>query len=377
MFALPAPLPPLRGALGARLATIEDAPTAQQLLWDERLFALLDASAFPSLDAAASKALGIQLAPLRTLMLMRQIGLNQDLQTAKSALDAAGVDAVALKGVALAPRLYPSLESRPSIDADLLVPPDAVERVHSVMRQLGWELPSGVRGSFVSGQFSYRSPRAHTLATTIDFHWRLTNRPRLNHALHYPQVSAQAVDNLGSYPYFRSISPTHALVHAIIHLVGHHRDDRIPAIWWLDIAALDAQLLPSERLDALALLSQSGLLPLAAQAWRGAAQAIGFQPSKETSSLLSRRTRLSERLLLLPDSRVQEVVADLAALPWPLRRAYLQELLFPPEASLRSAYGAQDARTPLWRLHLRRLTHRGIRAGEDADQRENEGRREK
>ena len=367
MYELPAPLPPLGGALRTRLATTRDATTAYQLLWDERLFALLDASAFPSLDAAAAKALDAQLAPLQTLMSMRQMTLNQDLQTAYNALKTEGVDAIALKGVAIAPRLYPSLETRPSIDADVLISPDAVDRVHNVMQQLGWELPSGVRGSFVSGQFSYRSPRNHTLATSIDFHWRLSNRPRLNHALHYPQIAAQAVDNLGAYPYFRSISPTHALVHAIIHLIGHHRDDRIPALWWLDIAALDAQLRPQEREDALALLAQSGLLPLAAKVWRGAAEAIGFQPSKETAWLLSHRPKLSERLLLLPTSRVQEIAADLAALPGPLRRKYVQELLFPPEASLRSAYGASDAQTPIWRLHLRRLTQRGVRTGEEND----------
>lgn len=361
MLHLPAPLPPLGAAIAAQVSSRTSPDEAFGLLWDHRLFALVDAREFPQLSAPAREELQMRLDQTRTQATMRHAAMCHDLAQAVHALKNAGVYPVALKGAALAGSLYPSPEARPSIDIDLLIPAESVDTVHRIMEQLGWDLPSGVRGSWVSGQFSYRSRRSPALATTLDFHWRLTNRPRLNAVLDYPQVYAQAVDNHAKFPFCHSIHPVHAFVHAIVHVVAHHRNEAIPALWWLDIGALDTTLSPQERREAMAILRGNGLYPLAAKVMFNAEQAIGLSLSKELQELRARPATRRVHWQLMPSSRAQEIAADLAALSPQLRLAYARELLFPPEASLRAAYGPADTETPLWKLHARRWRERGVR----------------
>ena len=354
-------LPRIGGEIAQEAAEISDASTAVAWLLRHRLIGLAAALRFTALTDDAKAELHQKIRHLRAATALRRAVMEQDLNQAMRALHAAGVQPVVLKGAAIAARIYDEPEQRPSIDIDLFVAPEDLERIHATMQALNWTQPQGQRGQWVSGQFSYSSPRSPSLATTIDLHWRLTNRPSLNHVLRYPQVYAQGVDNLDSFPYARSISPAHALVHAIVHLVGHHGREEIPALWWVDIAALDASLTAEERRMALTILARANLTPLAHYVWREAAFHIGFQPSEDTRHLLTPSAR-SLDWQLAPSSRLQEVLADLRALPGPQRVHYLQELAFPAPASIRAAYGEQHAQTPVWQLYLRRFLDRGVRS---------------
>lgn len=354
------PLPPLGGQVAHRLATLQSASAAMAFLLTERLYGLLDANAFTNLSASEQSALDEALRALRTQAELRHTVRCRDLHDVVTALTEESIVPIALKGAALTPSVYPSAIARPSIDVDLFIPPDAVPDIHRTMTAHGWELSSGVRGRWVSSQFTYRSPRSEALSTSIDFHWRLTNRPRLNHALSYAELRAHSTYAPDRYPFVRCVWPVHALVHAVVHLVAHHRGEDIPAIWYMDIAALDALLSPAERLKALEILRTRGLLPLAAEAWQGANERIGFSPSRESAFLLDMPITQRSRWQLTPSSRLQEVAADLSSLRPTQRIYYLQELLFPPESSIRAAYGDADQDTPLWRLYLRRLRQRGV-----------------
>lgn len=362
MSALPDQLPRLGGQVAHRLANFERASAAVEFLLSERLYGLLNADAFEGMSVSEQGVLNDALRALRTQAELRHAVRCRDLQIAMTALSERQVLPVALKGAALVPSIYPSAIARPSIDVDLFIPPDSVPKIHRTMQELGWELSSGIRGRWVSSQFTYRSPRSEALSTSIDFHWRLTNRPRLNHALSYPELRAHALFEPERYPFAHRVSLVHALVHAVVHLVAHHRTDDIPAIWYIDIAALDAVLSPNARLEAMDILRTRGLLPLAAKAWRHAANEIGFSPSLETAFLLDLPTEHRSLWQLTPSSRLQEIAADLSSLRPVQRLYYLQELAFPSESSMRAAYGDIEHETPLWRLYLRRLRQRGIRS---------------
>lgn len=354
-------LPPLSGQIGHRLATIACPSAAVELLVRERLYGILNAEAFDGLSQSNQQAVNEALGVLRTQAELRHAVRCRDLRAATAALAERNIFPIALKGAALVPSVYHSAIARPSIDVDLFIPPESVPEIHRTMETLGWTLSSGIRGRWVSSQFAYRSPRSDALSTTIDFHWRLTNRPRLNHALSYDELRAHAIPQNERYPFAHRVSLVHALVHAVVHLVAHHRSDDIPAIWHLDIAALDAQLSSQERRQAIKILRTRGLLPLAAKAWQQAAKSIGFSPSKETKFLLDVVPQHPSLWQLIPSSRVQEVAADLSSLRPVQRIYYLRELIFPPESSIRAAYGDSDKDTALWRLHLRRLRQRGVR----------------
>lgn len=361
----PHPLPPLVGHVAHRAARVQSASAAMAFLLEERLYGLLDADAFPSLSVSEHEALDGALRTLRTQAELRHTVRCRDLNEVVAALSEASIVPIALKGAALVHSVYPSAIARPSIDVDLFIPPASVPDIHRIMAARGWELSSGVRGRWVSSQFTYRSPRSEALSTSIDFHWRLTNRPRLNHALSYAELRAHSTVVPDRYPFVRCVSPVHALVHAVVHLVAHHRGEDIPAIWYVDIAALDTLLSPAERLKAIGILRTRGLLPIAAEAWQGAAKHIGFSPSRESAFLLDMPIAQRSRWQLTPSTRIQEVAADLSSLGPAQRIYYLQELVFPPESSIRAAYGDADQDTPLWRLYLRRLRQRGIRRAKD------------
>lgn len=86
------------------------------------------------------------------------------------ALRAAGVEAVLLKGPAIARWLYDERESRPYSDADLLVAPETLTRAESVLVGIGYELrdPEG-EARLVSGPHAQTWLRADDGAT-VDLH---------------------------------------------------------------------------------------------------------------------------------------------------------------------------------------------------------------
>lgn len=367
MIELPSPLAPLGGHIVERIVAATDLQDARQLLWSERLYGLLTADAFHGLSDTDRGTLALELQQLRTRFEVRQEVRERDLYSAIRALHERGVNPVILKGAALGPRFYPSAASRPSVDVDLLISAQDISAVHDVFQTLGWKLASGVRGRWISSQWSYRTARSDALSTSLDIHWRLSNRPQLHYALAYKEILEQAHAPTKTFPFAHTISSTHALVHAVIHLIGHHRDEHIPALWYVDIATLERALTPEERARAIHILRARGLLALAAKTWQDAAKDIGFQPSEETAFLLKASARREDGWKVAPSTRVGEVLADLSALSGYQRIGYLRELLFPPEESLRAAYGDTDRDTALWRLYLRRLWARGVR-------RKNEGR---
>lgn len=360
MISLPAPLPPIGGTIATHIGTIQDVDTALAFLWQERLFGLVDATTFLALDASAQAQLHLRLQQLRHQMALRHQAQWHDLQPCLEAFHDADIVPVALKGAALSSRYYPTPHARPSSDIDLFVAETDMPRVHNIMTAQGWHLPSGVRGDVITGQCSYRTKRSPQLSTTIDFHWRITNRPSLQSFLSYEDVQARSTPPPTAFPGCRLISPLDAWIHGIIHLVAHHYREPICALWYLDLALLDTVLSPFERNQAVDRLRHAGLLSIAGQVWRDMATTIDYTPSPETHFLLDLSPSWWEKHRLLPDTRWQEIMADLLATPASQRMTYVRELLFPPAASIRAAYHDESNTTPLWKLYLRRLRQGGI-----------------
>ena len=110
-----------------RLCALADYEQATPVLWAQ--LSRLGCSADPASGA------------LQRLAMVSEFGLRrlqQRLYQTYDALAAAGLDAVALKGAAVAHLAYPSFVERPMSDIDLLVPPERAAAADEILRRSGW-----------------------------------------------------------------------------------------------------------------------------------------------------------------------------------------------------------------------------------------------
>lgn len=156
----------------------EDPKTLADLLFSvsrHRLADLLDAHAG---DLGLPAELADPLAELRASgrrLLMVQL---LEIGTLQGLLAEAGVPALVIKGLPLAVQTTGDPAARGPGDIDLLIPPDAVEKVHAILTAHGWSLrPDGVVSP---DTWAWRHVLRHTCAlpylgpgSHVDLHWRL------------------------------------------------------------------------------------------------------------------------------------------------------------------------------------------------------------
>lgn len=349
------------GELGETIRALDSVDQAWSLLLRERLYGLADATWFTSLSLSGREELSKRLSDARLAETARLAVRESHWEKALRALNEAGLSPITLKGFALGRTLYNAPVQRPSLDLDLIIDVKDVERAHEVMRALEWELPFGVRGQYTSHQFTWTTGEAGPTRAMIDFHWRITNRPSLSRSLTHSQLMERAVEIPFGGIKVLAIHPIDALLHAVIHIVAHHRGEEIPALWFYDIALLERALSPKERVLFTRALAANGISALCSEIWRQAQTSIGFVPSAETRWLLNSVDESDDLWQKMPDNRATEIIADLVALRAQDRLHYLRELVLPNERSMRIAYGEELESTPLWMLHARRLLQLGVR----------------
>lgn len=138
------------------------------------------------------------------------------LAPALDALEAAGIETLVLKGVALATRTYPDVGLRPMTDADVLVKPDRIEHVIAVLEDQGW-CPQGrlpkecVRGHAID----LRDPDGQGL----DLHWHVSDwlAPAGRESTAEATLWARAVPLEVAGASTRCLDPADALLHVMLH----------------------------------------------------------------------------------------------------------------------------------------------------------------
>ena len=109
--------------------------------------------------------------------------LYKELNRILGALQEMGSQSIALKGAALAETVYPSRALRAMSDIDLLVRPDAVERIEAQLLELGYSHQPHPRGTDWRTAHHYHFVFVQTRATgsaiPLEVHWHLDrpNRP--------------------------------------------------------------------------------------------------------------------------------------------------------------------------------------------------------
>ncbi|WP_167288802.1 nucleotidyltransferase domain-containing protein [Nocardioides seonyuensis] len=166
--------------------------------------------------------------------------LATDLARALEVLDAAGVRALAFKGVALAVQAHGDLTARGAGDLDLLVAPADLERAHAALTRAGWspapEYP--VPGPSWAWRHFVRTHNELTLesaTSSIDLHWHLAPTRSTFPPFDDLWLRRDLVEVAG-----RAV-PTLSPYDALAHSAGHAARDR----WrWLR-SLVDVHLLAS------------------------------------------------------------------------------------------------------------------------------------
>ncbi len=287
------------------------------------------------------------------------IASRKSLTDAFDAIAAEGIDFLLLKGAGLAHLLYPAPHHRTRGDTDLLVADrETADRVHHLLEQQGYEKAVGIQGRFVSHQFACSKPGP--TGGTLDIHWRLSNSNLFGRKLQMAPLWAErrAVPALG--PHAATLSPRHALIHALFHRAWHLGEgdpDRL--IWLYDIHLL-CRSYDAQAWDAFtAEVSRLGLQPICRDGLQDVSAILGTPLPPEVTLRLSAGTPsgpLGQMALKRPGMRRK--LADLMSLPtWPERLGFVREHLFPDTAYMRQRFGAN---TP-WQLAFAYL-HRAAKA---------------
>ena len=270
-----------------------------------------------------------------------------DLHTVLEALAARGVEALLMKGTALAYQIYAEPELRPRGDTDLLIAAEAVETVRTVMQELGFtgQVTSGDEHGVRQTLFT-RPP-----GMVYDVHWAATNTPLFDTLLRFDQLRQDAVAVPALGPHALALAPVDALLLACIHRVAHHHDsDRL--IWLADIALLRDRMSPGEHRRFWRLAAGARVVAICARSIELADFWMSRPPRNRAAEWLTAeelaRDEPSRALLDRDITHGALMVANLRALPWRARLTRLRQLAFPPRDFMRQSFGASSAFSLPW-----------------------------
>ena len=264
-----------------------------------------------------------------------------DLRGLLDALAAGGVNALVLKGAALAHMIYPAPHLRPRVDTDLLISRGELEAAERVFVSQGWSRPAERSSELSAAQRHYVKPGAASAPRHLDVHWRIANARLFGDALSFDELWTRAVPVPGLGAAARAARLTDALLVAALHRVAHHDDD-VDLLWLWDIHLLASRLSPEEQAELVATASRAGLTGVSAHGLDLVSAAFGT-PS---AAPLASRLRAAGSGRIEPASqfiggvrRITMLRTDLAALEgWRPRLRLIAEHVFPSRGYMRTLY---------------------------------------
>jgi Uncharacterised nucleotidyltransferase/Transglutaminase-like superfamily len=154
----------------------------------------------------------------------RNMFMYAELQTILDAFHRAGLETIALKGVALAGVVYPDIGLRPMADIDLLVREEELTVADRVMTDLDYSAIHGLKSQqwYRENHFHLPPYRHVRKPVIVEIHWRIT---RNLHGTYISKWWERAVgrDPMG-YPILVP-SPEDMLIHLSVHLFKHGYDN--------------------------------------------------------------------------------------------------------------------------------------------------------
>lgn len=280
---------------------------------------------------------------------------------ALAALASIGVEAVLLKGTALAYGHYAQPAWRTRADTDMIVAEPDADRAARALQDLGFVSSAPLSLEVVSRQKEYVKHVGGNVHA-IDLHRRLADAELLSRLLDHSELRSEAAPLPALSPQALGASPVHALLVACLHRAGHRINpyyldgrahlggDRL--IWIYDIHLLAGSLEPG---DWGVLVSRATAKGLCAVCLDGLAASAAHFATPVPDGVRAALCRSGEPVTrYLSHGPVARAWMDMAAMPaMDDRLRYIREILFPPAGYMRARY-PRSPRVALPLLYARR-----------------------
>lgn len=274
-----------------------------------------------------------------------------------SALHAAGIPTLVMKGAALSWTCYPEGHLRPRNDDDLLVPRDRFDAAVATLVAAGYRVETQVDAEAVSRQ--RHLSRALPWGTHhVDLHWWPLNPVAFDRLPDFAALAAEAVPLAALGAAARAPGPVHTLLLLCAHRVAHHTPTEDPQ-WLLDLHFAAARLAPADWDRFVAVARESRVARLCGVELTRARARLGTRvPTAALEALAAVRGEPSaDHLIDRGPLYVQWLnLRHLSGLR--ARLALLRAHLFPSAAYMRARFGPTGAAALPW-LYCRR-TGRGL-----------------
>lgn len=251
----------------------------------------------------------------------------------------ARIDALLIKGAALAHTVYALSYQRPRTDVDVFVRAGDIDRADRVLLDAGWTRAIESSGTAITAQRHYDRTVAG-VTEHLDLHWRIANAAVFADAIEFDAALARslAVPALG--PSARALGTSDALLLACLHRVAHHYNGG-PLIWLWDIHALAAALDEDATALFLELTRTHRMRAVCIHGLARAAECFGTPSASQLIAALEadRPAEEPSAAFLSAERLIQVVTSDLRhASTWPARVRIVQEHLFPAAGYMRGRY---------------------------------------
>ncbi|HEY8478156.1 MAG TPA: nucleotidyltransferase family protein, partial [Chloroflexota bacterium] len=282
----------------------------------------------------------------------------------EAALASAGVQALWLKGIALAQTVYPRPTARPMVDLDVLVPYDRRLVARAALTAIGFrstDAYSFEAAPDLTHHFSYAYSLRGGLgdAVAVELHFHLLDRVRKRSLLppaqlewFWEQTDTWRRDGM----VFRGLRPEAHLLYLSAHAILQHGEADLHLVRFFDVHRLVGQ----SRLDWQLLVERAVALrwtyALERTLWLAARLFATPVPGWVCPALRDRRPHDEEVYCVvernLGTNRWEDLRAHLGAMGLGERARLLRFLAFPSRAHLRQRYARAES-APTWPLYLR------------------------
>jgi hypothetical protein len=285
-------------------------------------------------------------------------------------LASADINAIVLKGAALAYTVYPEPWLRPRNDDDLLVAPGAFNQARQVLGRLGYDEEATNPGPEHTAQ-SHFAGRGDLDGHFVDLHWRPLVPAAFRQLPTYEELWRDSVPLADVAPAARAPSPAHALLLACAHRVAHHGVSEDPQ-WLVDVHLL-SRVLDAARWDVFCRAAlRSRLAEVCCFELARAVGQLGTPVPSDVLEKLGQAHGEPSARHLAAGSRLHRLWLDLGDRRGRERVTTLLARLLPPPSYMRARYGAPWPLVPFayaWRATAgagRWIADAAVRAGRQA-----------
>lgn len=279
-----------------------------------------------------------------------------------------GIDALVMKGTALAYALYADPAARRRGDTDLLIRESDLPRARRIFANLGYRRPHETQGTFGDLHYeeNWQIATANGLTHDIDLHWQVTNSRALARVLDVEECLARSVPLPRLDAMARATDPVLRLVQGLVNRAMHKNSgyfsfgeklyDNNRLVWAMDYHLQAARFSDDDWGELVQLAVDRGIAPVCLDGLSFAMRRLDTSiPTRVIERLEAAPQLTPEASYIAPGSAFTKAMADFRAEESAAARLrFVLARIFPSSAHMRAKY-AHHREWPLAFLYVRRL----------------------